>query len=484
MDSTDTGIFYSDLMGEFDININDPVTFSTLIVDSISENTPNNTVAFGNTITSHDIIPDVTNTRNLGSVTKKYANEYVTNLFADTTTQNRINLTDVTNQITMGAIKTVTLNAPTPFLGSSTMTIPDVGSSDFVMTSGIQAIGGVKAFTSNLLGVSVSFSSATDSSSTSTGSIITTGGIGVAKTITTTNLTSTNSIIAPGMTNSSNLLFIAPNGNFNFFSTSNSNPVYLQLATNGVGDAVIGIASVSNQWVSGSVTRDLCLQAFSGNQIVFGDNLNPYARMSTSVVTIPSNTSSNSSVTGCLVCAGGVGIGRNLHCAGLIFADSGSLSTSQTTGSIIVSGGIGCNNESYLNTIRLNTAGGTPSALNYYEEVAYTPATAGAWVATHPVVSCQLCRIGAQVTMRFGGVTSLSSSASSILFTTSLPANYWPAIQLDMPINVFNSGLWQMGVLRITAAGVITIYSTLATSAFANGVTIGFDSSCITWLII
>lgn len=148
MDSSNSGVFYSDLMGEFDINIADTVTFTDILVDSISENTPGNTVVFGSDITTKNVVPDQNNLRNLGAPSKRFQNAYITNLnIIGLGAIPNITLTDTSNQITMGSGNTVKISAPTP-AANRIHTIPDVASANFVMTQGDQQINGVKQFNS------------------------------------------------------------------------------------------------------------------------------------------------------------------------------------------------------------------------------------------------------------------------------------------------------------------------------------------------
>ena len=65
-------------------------------------------------------------------------------------------------------------------------------------------------------------------------------------------------------------------------------------------------------------------------------------------INISSNTSSNSSITGALVVAGGAGISGNLFVGGNIVAASGNVSTSTNTGALVVIGGAGISGNLYI----------------------------------------------------------------------------------------------------------------------------------------
>ena len=56
------------------------------------------------------------------------------------------------NQLVLGAVRTLTIAAPTPATSSRTMTIPDIGAdASFVLTAGAQSVGGVKTFVNGIV---------------------------------------------------------------------------------------------------------------------------------------------------------------------------------------------------------------------------------------------------------------------------------------------------------------------------------------------
>lgn len=145
-----TGIYYNDLMGDFGINISDPVAFTTISVDNILENTPGGNINVGNTLVVQKIEPDDDDTRDIGSPSKRFANAYIDNIDSGESSFTDIILTNTSNQILMGTTNTTTLNA-TPPLSSIIYTFPDVGTdADFVMTQGAQTIAGAKGFSSQV----------------------------------------------------------------------------------------------------------------------------------------------------------------------------------------------------------------------------------------------------------------------------------------------------------------------------------------------
>lgn len=121
-----------------------------------------------------DITPTTTSLYNLGTSLLRFLGIY----------GNTLDLSATSNQITMGTTRTATINAPTPAGASRIYTIPDPGAAaSFVMTEVAQTINGVKTFSgANIHSGINTFSNTTDSTSTGTGAIVTSGGLGVAKT--------------------------------------------------------------------------------------------------------------------------------------------------------------------------------------------------------------------------------------------------------------------------------------------------------------
>jgi hypothetical protein len=89
------------------------------------------------------------------------------------------------NQLVLGAIRTVTITAPTPATSSRTHTIPDVsGDASFVMTEAAQTINGVKTFSSGINLGNTTFSSYIEASTFATAPELLFGGANTGMTYT------------------------------------------------------------------------------------------------------------------------------------------------------------------------------------------------------------------------------------------------------------------------------------------------------------
>jgi hypothetical protein len=205
-----------------------------------------------------------------------------------------------------------------PFAAGISSTL--VTDSTSVSTGSIITAGGAgiaKALyvgtTANVAGAStftgaIAVDSVTDSSSTTTGSIQTDGGLGVAKAVfigTTLNVASTataTKLIPTGTSATGNGLYL-PAANALGLSTNGTNAVYIDASQN-VG---IGTSSPSAKLtVAGSVT-------------VTGTNAIA-ASSCTMTIGDATRTASTSTTTGAIVCGGGLGVWADIYAGGLVSA--------------------------------------------------------------------------------------------------------------------------------------------------------------------
>jgi hypothetical protein len=478
MDSN-VGVQFSDLMGEYDLNINSPVAFSSIFVDNISENTIGNTVVLGNTITTQSIIPDANGSRDIGSTIKKFANGYINNLIISTTTMSSIILTS--NPSWPGiSISNFGLNKWTTD-GNLYFDQGGGSTSGYVFRNNN---GGTTlcSILNNLLTstVPMSITDTTQSTSVTTGSIVCAGGLGVSKMISTTDLTTTNVITSPGVTSSTALTLTGNNGVVNLYgipgTTSGVCTVQIGRVT---PDLTIGISTANNQYLTGSVYGDTCFKtAFPTNSILFGNSFGTTSiELSPNQVIIPGTSSSISPTTGSLITGGGAGFSGNINASGSITAG-----TAINAGSASIAGNITLGGGNIINLL-LPTTGGSATVLSYYEQFNFNSILAGALGTAAPTCIGNITRFGNVVTYNYQSTTGLASSTAQIVWATNLPSRFTPSVQRDLIAGTQNGAVFSTGILRILTTGQIQCFATMATGSFTSGGTVGFYGGCVTWTI-
>lgn len=154
--------------------------------------------------------------------------------------------------------------------------------------------------------------------------------------------------------------------------------------------------------------------------------------------------------------------------AGLVLGTTNAFSISSSTQVISAAVGI-----SFL------TSGGTPATLAHFENGTLTRNWTGAIPSTAGNISYQ--RIGNQVTLQFPTVNATGNSATTIT-TTALPSTLFPVGVVNFYILIINAGVQSISTMQISAAGVITVYSTFAGGNFAGAGSTGFYTTGITYL--
>jgi len=208
-----------------------------------------------------------------------------------------------------------------------------VGGNLSLSGAGGQATGNIAAGNISATNLTVSgqsiFTSATNSTSTTSGALVIAGGVGIAQ-----DLVLGGQLIFSGQGNALVVQSLRVTTSTNSTSTTTGGVV----VTGGVG---IG----QDVWIGGQLH-------FTGNG---GD-------LSLSTLTVNSTTNSTSTTTGAITVKGGVGVGGNLVVGGqLIFQGTGSNlsvqtlqvtsstnSTSTTTGAITVTGGVGIQKDVFI----------------------------------------------------------------------------------------------------------------------------------------
>lgn len=141
-------------------------------------------------------------------------------------------------------------------------------------------------------------------------------------------------------------------------------------------------------------------------------------------------------------------------------------------------------------SITLATAGGTPTALNYYEEFSTTITWTGACISGSTTTTMDLTRIGRSVFMTIGTLSATGTgNASTIVSSGAIPSRFRPATNLvAAAVNVLYTTNAGLGVLNVTSSnGNLTVGLTnTAAQAFGTipstlSVNQGFNTFTACW---
>jgi len=311
-------------------------------------------------------------------------------------------LTATSNQLVLGTTNTTTINSTAP-AASRVLTIPDPGgNANFLMSAGNQSASGVQSFTAGVA-----------STSTTTGSVVITGGLGVSANITaaTEALTATTNQLVLGTTNTATINSTAPaasrvltipdpgaNANF-LMSAGNQSASGVQSFTANVASSSTTTGSVvitGGLGVSGNVTSATHALTNTSNQLVLGTTntmtINGTAPSASRVLTIP-DPGANANF---LMSAG------NQSASGVQSFTAGVASTSTTTGSVVITGGLGVSGS-------LNIGGRTVTLSN---PNIYTTSSETAFAASTTVTAAQL--LGGIIVNTAGNITLTLPTATQI----------------------------------------------------------------------
>ena len=256
--------------------------------------------------------------------------------------------------------------------GTSTLAVTNT-SGLLSANSGLTVVGTSTLAATNISGLTT-ITNTTASSSSSTGALVISGGLGVAGNVYSNGVLLTPGVIYTQGTNisiSSNVISTVTNPTFSGITsitnatTSSSTSTGALIITGGVGvgGALFGttfnssgLATLNSVSVSGTST--LAVTNISG------------------ITSITNATASSSTSTGALVVTGGTGIGGNLfvggtgNFAGITSITNATATTSSSTGALLVSGGISSslttNSSSATNGGTLTLAGGAAIAKDLY----------------------------------------------------------------------------------------------------------------------
>lgn len=136
--------------------------------------------------------------------------------------------------------------------------------------------------------------------------------------------------------------------------------------------------------------------------------------------------------------------------------------------------------KTFETSVKLASAGGTASELNYYEENTHVSTfTFDGSGGTSSSITIQVIRIGSLVTLAIPFVTATTGTNSAALNSNTVLLSRWrPIRNTTFTIPVMNNGAVVAdgtGMMRITTAGLITFYRNNLDNFFTNSATAGFQ---------
>jgi hypothetical protein len=185
--------------------------------------------------------------------------------------------------------------------------------------------------------------SPTQSSSTITGALVVTGGVGIGKNLNVGGITNITANV-PSTTNTNGSLVVQ--GGVGITGDLNVGGVIF-------GSAFSATISVTSEKaksieltdITSSLVYPVMASTTTGYVSVYSNNNFKFQAdtgvFSSPVISITSSTVSNSTNTGALLVAGGAGIGGTLYVGGIANVTNTSATTSTTTGALVVTGGVG-----------------------------------------------------------------------------------------------------------------------------------------------
>jgi hypothetical protein len=246
------------------------------------------------------------------------------------------------------------------------------GGSSYTAGTNISIVGTIISVVSNpSFSGNVAINSGTGSTSTTTGALVVSGGIGASgniyalnifdngnRVITTagTNLTKTNETISV-VSNPS----FSGNVSINSGTASTSTTTGALVVSGGIGAS--GNIYAGNIYSNGVLLGSGTYTAGTNISIV-GTTISVVSNPSFSGnVSINSGTASTSTTTGALVVSGGIGINGAIYNSGIINTTNTTGTTSTTTGALVVAGGIGVGEGITVNNfIDLDAVGGVSNS--------------------------------------------------------------------------------------------------------------------------
>jgi hypothetical protein len=321
--------------------------------------------------------------------------------------------------------------------------------------------------TSTLVGIT-NISDTTDSTTTSTGSIITAGGIGCAKSLfmngtlnnastTQSNSTSTGSIITAGGIGVAKNIWCAgtlevPTINSTGDSLTIGNSTGSLHATTIIGDVTISTSPSTGTISIGNNNSTMTLR---GSPI----NINSTGTTDTVI----GSTSSGATTINGTILALNTGVDANIN-----IGKNGSATQLVTM---------------YNGRIYFQTSWGTPSLMTGFEEFTFSSSMNGPWlVASNPTYNFYVVRLNATVTITWHTAAQAASAPAAITSVSSLAAKFRPSASSMISVVLIKSNsVNAFGFIEILTTGNITFYSNATGSTFAGAGNAGVFGGSITY---
>ena len=153
---------------------------------------------------------------------------------------------------------------------------------------------------------------------------------------------------------------------------------------------------------------------------------------------------------------------------------------------LTVSGGLGIAKNLYVgSSLYLPTSGGSPTALNYFEEYSMSMTFQGL-LASNQTGTVKFVRSGSIVSMFIPYIaTTGNATVSSFTNNSDLPTSFRPTSPFTGSVGIITNNTFAFGRITVNvSAGNITFYrDPTQTTTWTTGQTNGVDANMITYLI-
>ena len=106
----------------------------------------------------------------------------------------------------------------------------------------------------------------------------------------------------------------------------------------------------------------------------------------------------------------------------------------------------------------------------------------GPFTQTASILAARVCRL-CKLTFP---VIQAALSVSTLLTGRNLPSNYIPVYGVEMPCQIYNSGMTStnLGLFYVTTSGAMTFAADMTNLVFSNSGTIGPFSFTVSWIVL